>query len=348
MKNINSNTCKWMSVNGGDLEPFSPNIPTTYTNIKYYLTTYLTSLDEEFKDNDYVKNVDLSKMNVSELVSMNNTFENCHFLENVTLNDNMSEDIELNDTFKGTDLSYINIISYSNALKDKFDKVIEDSKPITFDILKERLLDTNVSYTIKLNQNIDTNENLVVKGIKTVDLNGYTLRNINTTKTKNVFMFNVTGDTAYLTLKDSVGTGKVDAGDKQNAAQVCVLANKGGTVDIYGGHYITGADKTGVDRNDTIYTIDGFLNIYGGTFQSTYEWLRKLPDGSYIGEHFCINNKDNDNSVIKIYGGNFIDMNPSYNWTDPTPVTHWVQTGYTVLKNVLDTYTLYSVIPENS
>lgn len=92
MKNINKNTCKWMRVNG-ELVPFSPetpNIGTENVSVKYYLTSNLESLEEEFKDNEYVHRVSLAYMNVSNLKSLKNMLEGCTSVSELEYNQNIS------------------------------------------------------------------------------------------------------------------------------------------------------------------------------------------------------------------------------------------------------------------
>ena len=97
MKNINNTTCKWMRVNG-DLIPFSdeiPNVSDGNVTVKYYLTKNLTSLEEEFKDNDYIQKVSLANMNVSELSSLKGMLENCSSVTELEYNENISLDANI-------------------------------------------------------------------------------------------------------------------------------------------------------------------------------------------------------------------------------------------------------------
>lgn len=185
MKNINNETCRWMSING-ELVPFSPETPDTSNGavkVKYYLTKPIESLEEEFEGNDYVKKVSLENMDVSKLKSIKNMLNDCTSVTELIYNDNI--DVDKIDTFnacpKGTtisgtaDPSFIyraeeRKLTYNMAVKHNIDYTMMD--------------DINIAYTIN------------VAGKNTINLNSYTLSNKGTHKQ----LFNLTEPNAEVTL----------------------------------------------------------------------------------------------------------------------------------------------------
>lgn len=103
MKNINKETCKWMRIGNGDLVPFSdevPNVTKGNVKIKYYLKSQLESLNGEFEGNDYIKSIDLSKLDVSKITDYANMAKDCVSLKTLTLNEDMRLDADYTDIIK--------------------------------------------------------------------------------------------------------------------------------------------------------------------------------------------------------------------------------------------------------
>ena len=204
---------------------------------------------------------------------------------------------------------------------------------------------------LKLTNDIEIDSSLIVEADNLVlDLNGHTITNVLRGEEAEIWIFKIEGkpidgeDGRYepktFTVKDSVGTGKVDGGDQLCYVQCCLVSKNGATVNIEGGYWTTGADITGSDRNDCIFVDNANLNITGGKFESTYPWMR-----GDIPVHFCINTKDanTSNCNVVITGGEFVDMDPSNNLTDSTPITNWVPEGYVSTSRVEGEHTIYTV-----
>lgn len=346
---LNNEICKYMRIgNSKRLIPFSPEIPDIKdgnVKVKYYLTKNIETLDNEFVNNDNIISVDLSKMNIENLLSMNNAFKNCKNLKEIDLG--AIKDIPFEDSF-------INLPEYVDIDGDEdFVNKIYDEMHITKYVVDNiddliKYLAINEDSTIILNADLEVLESMPIRGNKIFDLNGHSITNVRQDvvgETKYVlYMLDVQAN-AILTIKDSVGTGKVDAGDRCNYAQTCIISRTHAVVNIEGGYFTSGYDYTGADRNDTIYTTGGVLNISGGKFESTFPWGKKKPRTNV---HFCINAQDGkdtvENPLVFITGGEFVDMDPSNNLTDPEPVTWWVQDGYSVTSENDGEHIIYKVI----
>lgn len=117
MKNINSETCKWMRIGNGDLVPFNSEIPDVTrgnVTIKYYLTKQLESLDSEFEGNDYVHSIDLSKLDVTKLKNLKNMAKDCTSLKTVKFNNK----IVLNANFTNVIPDNVVLNGVSNEQKE--------------------------------------------------------------------------------------------------------------------------------------------------------------------------------------------------------------------------------------
>lgn len=218
-----------------------------------------------------------------------------------------------------------------------FNFVTKVNEEVTVESLREFLLTGEGELKLTNDLEIDASLNVGADNL-TLDLNGHTIKNVLTGDKNSIYMFRINGKT--FTVKDSVGTGKVDAGDQLCYVQCCLLSENGATVNIEGGYWTTGADITGKDRNDCIYVVNANLNITGGKFESTYPWMR--------GEtpvHFCVNTKDSttSNCNVVITGGEFVDMDPANNLTDPTPITTWVPEGYVSTSREEGEHVIYTV-----
>jgi len=176
---------------------------------------------------------------------------------------------------------------------------------------------------VTLSNNIVINNSILVESGKnaTVDLNGFDI----TAPTTDVFEVQGT-----LNIKGNMES-KVQAGLNDNKNEInsisAVWAHNGGAVNIYGGHYVTVADKNG-KRNDCIYagysqTSAGHINIYDGKFEfdSTNIDPKHFGENEYDGDQFLLNGKDNQGSKITVYGGEFRNHVPGKEAVAPQGVT---------------------------
>ena len=154
---------------------------------------------------------------------------------------------------------------------------------------------------IDLIADIATTMYIEIKNKKvTIDLNGHSITAKNNTK-KEVFLVwtensEVKGE---LVLKDSVGTGLVDANSSQSS-QIAVWAYKGGIVTIEGGKYTNVGAPEG-DNFDLIYASHGGeITINGGTFECvTPMWtLNSLNENTETAEV--------EAGTIVVTGGKFV------------------------------------------
>ncbi len=126
-----------------------------------------------------------------------------------------------------------------------------------------------------------------------IDLNGKTLAYTGGTSDSCWYIFYVKN--ATLTIIDSSGdnSGTVYGNDPDGTWAVMIRESTGGTVNIYGGHYMS---KDGA----AVYTNDGDINIYGGIFETEGHTNQLLYMGNYSGS-------------IRVYGGTYKNYNPATN-----------------------------------
>lgn len=125
------------------------------------------------------------------------------------------------------------------------------------------------------------------------------------------------------------GTYKGSVAD-ENVFNCAVYAKSGAEVNIYGGNFDGGAGGAAVNANGAE------VNIYGGFFEAT----------PYNGTYFVLNLQDNQNGDINVYGGTFVNFDPSNANTEPGDGTvSFVADGYTVVEEQHGTDTWYIVVP---
>lgn len=105
---------------------------------------------------------------------------------------------------------------------------------------------------------------------------------------------------------------------------MAVYARGNSTVNIYGGDFFNDQDYN--DHNaqlDLIYAADAaVINIYGGRFESGSANSRG---------YWVLNLQDNTEAAINVYGGTFVNFDPSSSMTE-NPVKNFVAEGYTSVK----------------
>lgn len=142
---------------------------------------------------------------------------------------------------------------------------------------------------------VDTAKNkngmLLIDKNTIIDLNGKTLAYDGGTNDNCWYIFYVKN--ANLTIIDSSenNSGKVYGNDPDGTWAVMIREGIGGTVNIYGGHYMS---KDGA----AVYTNDGDINIYGGIFETEENQNQLLYMGKYTGS-------------MRVYGGTFKNYDPS-------------------------------------
>lgn len=190
---------------------------------------------------------------------------------------------------------------------------------------------------VVLNENVNVKQEnyyiLNAEGaIANVDLNGHDI--VNSTEIAddkgyghtNIFLVN----NGILNISGS-GNVKCDASktEKEDGYRIAVQAQGNGTVNIYGGSYYNTQKKN--TQIDLIYAIDnGKINIYGGQFESA---KYGTPDNEENGRYWVLNiyNGSKETADIKVYGGTFINFNPSKpNMDDKEPYT---ADGYEVTRD---------------
>ena len=194
----------------------------------------------------------------------------------------------------------------------------------------ELLLAAQNGGAVTLAGDVAIEEPLVVAPGKTmtVDLNGHDI--VNTTSLPdadprygNTTVFEVSGN-GTLNIK---GDGKIQAISEepnQDGYRMAVYARGNSTVNIYGGDFFNDQDYN--DHNaqlDLIYAADAaVINIYGGRFESGSANSRG---------YWVLNLQDNTEAAINVYGGTFVNFDPSSSMTE-NPVKNFVAEGYTSVK----------------
>lgn len=194
----------------------------------------------------------------------------------------------------------------------------------------ELLLAAQNGGAVTLAGDVAIEEPLVVAPGKTmtVDLNGHDI--VNTTSLPdadprygNTTVFEVSGN-GTLNIK---GDGKIQAISEepnQDGYRMAVYARGNSTVNIYGGDFFNDQDYN--DHNaqlDLIYAADAaVINIYGGRFESGSANSRG---------YWVLNLHDNTEAAINVYGGTFVNFDPSSSMTE-NPVKNFVAEGYTSVR----------------
>ncbi len=172
----------------------------------------------------------------------------------------------------------------------------------------------------------------------TLDLNGKTITGTDNNTSGNFYLFNNTGT---LTVKDSVGTGKITltaATDRDwNASSVIIATNPGGKLIVESGtiEHLGGTDMA--------YALDNLTNgkgtyaetvINGGTIKSTYRAVRQFLNGIEA------------QNILTINGGTVEGTNKSIFFHDPSTKAN---TGaLTVSENAVIKGDVYLFVTEGS
>ena len=176
-------------------------------------------------------------------------------------------------------------------------------------------LGNNANVTVGADMNIVKAITIPTGITATINLNGFDVTAPNTDA------FEVAGT---LTI-NGTDESAVSAGTENPNASVCAVWANGGTVTINGGHYKVYSDANG-KRNDCIYAgynadnndTAGKITINGGKFE--YVWPTTKNSGTdYNGDMFLLNcaDKDLDETLITVNGGQFKNNVPSYEPTTP-------------------------------
>ncbi len=180
---------------------------------------------------------------------------------------------------------------------------------------------------VALTEDVQLDQTLVVADAKTLnlDLNGKKITAPAETVTKAaedvVTAIRVFGELVV------DGEGTVDGG-AGNAGNYAIIVEEGGKLTINGGTYTTGLDKDGLG-NATIENKGGEIIINDGHFSTA---------GAYNGVYFVLNKKDNTPGSITVYGGSFVNYDPSNSSTE-NPADNFVAEGYeAVLDEATSTY----------
>ena len=129
----------------------------------------------------------------------------------------------------------------------------------------------------------------------------------------------VASGTATVIIEEGYYNGGIGDGN------TAVWAKENGKVIINGGYFtVSGIDAVSA-YNDVIYAKDDAqVEIYGGFFEG--------PARDSDGQRFLLNLKDNCNAKITVYGGTFVNFDPSNTGTEPEGVNdNFVAEGYTVV-----------------
>ena len=198
-------------------------------------------------------------------------------------------------------------------------------------------------------------EYIIRKGADyTLNLNGKTIIhdtvNENASKTAFTYLFVANNTGTKLTIE---GDGKIYA--HNSAGYTCAVQGKSGTIVtinggeyqvdnginvwagagshivINGGSFINGNATT---DHELIYSSGGVIDIYGGFFHNT--------DGNYV---LNVEDANRATSRINVYGGTFVNFNPSTGGQDPNNIL--LADGYKVISEVQENGDIwYTVVPE--
>ena len=131
---------------------------------------------------------------------------------------------------------------------------------------------------------------------------------------------------AQLTIQ---GTGKLNQ-DMESEIGYLIRATGDSKVIIKDGTFIGGLTCVQADKNAQV-------EIYGGHFEALVDWK---------GTYWLLNLVDNTNASIKVYGGTFVNFDPSNSKTE-NPAANFVAEGYTVVSEKQESGDIwYTVVPE--
>ena len=162
---------------------------------------------------------------------------------------------------------------------------------------------------------------LYVSGKKsvTIDLNGKTItgrsnsKYFNTIKATNGAVITINGDGKVIG-----GSATTSNSSSNNAIEV----TKNGKIIINGGTYTVGPDKSG-NGNAVVFSDGGDVVINDGFFYT---------DTAYNGIYWVLNKQDNSSGSITVYGGTFVNFDPSNTGTEHAGQSdNFVAEGYKVV-----------------
>ena len=193
---------------------------------------------------------------------------------------------------------------------------IFDGEEIYPDTLEEELRYAALNGgTVTLTDNVELKSSLIVADNKdmVIDLNGHNITNIsNSSEIEKGDGIIVYGN---LTIK---GNGTV----KGSTRAVWARSNTNARVIIEGGNYIGSV----VPACEVIYASgNGIIDIYGGTFEA-----KEIDNNSFAAPQFAVLNlhgNGKDGCDINVYGGKFVNFNPSDNISE-NPKKDFVEKGY--------------------
>ena len=201
------------------------------------------------------------------------------------------------------------------------------------DKFAELIADEDVNY-ISLYSDILLDRGVVVEKELTLNLNDYT---ISTPEIYELAAIQVNTASGNLTINASE-IGGINSASCNNDCSISVWARNGGHAVINGGIYTNkGAysdygngkyanneliyvSETGVDNSSIV--------INGGTFIGN-------SDNKGFGTRYTLNKLDKCDSTITVYGGTFVDYNPSVSKSE-NPIDNFVASGHFVVKNGLN------------
>ena len=142
-----------------------------------------------------------------------------------------------------------------------------------------------------------------------------------------------------VTQVDVLGNGKLTCSAGTDSYGVW-LSNSSATVNIMDGDF--------EGYTHVVYSEQGAINIYGGTFKMLGESSEKDANGNY---KFLLNCKDenytNGSAQIKVYGGKFYEYNPAVSYSEPNGPISFVADGYHVVESTENGIKVYEVVANN-
>ena len=168
-----------------------------------------------------------------------------------------------------------------------------------------------------LKNDIDIDDELDVKRKVTLDLNGHKIYNSNIIWSQDPTT-NPNGSTSMISIEKTgdltiTGNGKIVA---LKDDVYCLSVSQNGKLTINNGEF--------VGNMHTVYVFNGEANIYGGKF--SLDQKSQFNDSRYLLNLYDKNGK-NGTAVINVYGGTFVDFNPSDNLAE-NPQVDFVAEGY--------------------
>ena len=189
--------------------------------------------------------------------------------------------------------------------------------------------------TVILKNDIDIEDELDVTRKVTLDFNGHKIYNSEIIWTNSIS--NPSGSTSLISVEEN-GDLTVTGNGQMVALKddvYCISVTGNGKLTINNGEF--------VGNMHTIYVYTGEANIYGGKF--SLDQKSQYDDSRYLLNLYDANGKAGT-ATINVYGGTFVDFNPSDNLAE-NPQVDFVAEGY-VSVLVEGSTTDYTVIPNES